>query len=68
MTREPNNEASEKLARLNKHWFICVENTAATSPIDIDEFCELMDDVCKRYNMRWCQAFWKEELMDRIKR
>jgi hypothetical protein len=66
MTREPNNEASDFINRFGKHWFICIENTAATSPLDIDELCGLLNNISKRYNVRWCQAVWKEDIMERL--
>jgi len=68
MTNEPNNKVSEKLDKETKKFFFAVEHTSATSPIDIDEFCSLMNVVCKKYNMKWCQAFWKDERMQRIRK
>jgi hypothetical protein len=66
MSKEPNNEASDCMNRFGKHWFLCVENTAKTSPMDIDEFCQLLNVVCDKYNLKWCQAVWNEDLMKRL--
>ena len=63
---EPNNEASKMLGKLGKHWFFAVESTSKTSPSDIDQFCELLEVVCTRYNLRWSQAIWKEDMMKKI--
>ena len=66
MVREPNNEASEKIAEQSRKWFFAVEHTAATSPIDIDDFCRLLSAVCNRYNMKWCQCVWRNKNMKQI--
>ena len=66
MAREPNNKASEEINKTAKKFFFAIEHTAATSPIDIDEFCDLLQDVCGRYNMKWCQCIWREQDMKRL--
>lgn len=68
MTKEPNNQASENINEFSKHWFFAVEHTSATSPIDINEFCLLLGVICKRYNLKWCQAIWKDDIMQRLER
>jgi hypothetical protein len=45
MAREPNNQASELMDRFGKHWFFCIENTAETSPMDLDDFVCLLNQV-----------------------
>ena len=66
--REPNNPVSEDVDNHIKQWFFAVEHTSQTSAIDIDDFCALLTDICPRYHLKWCQAVWKKEKMQRIKR
>lgn len=66
--KEPNNEASELMDRFSKGFFIAIEHTSATSPRDLDDFIDLLNsDILDRYNLKWCQAIWKDEKMERIK-
>lgn len=66
MTRHPETKASEEMHKTARKFFFAVEQTAKTSPMDIDEFSELLACVCERYNLRWCQAMWMDEQMQRI--
>jgi len=65
--KHPTNEASEKIHQVSRHWFFAVEHTPKTSPVDIEDFSYLLNALCKRYNLRWSQAIWKEDLMERLK-
>lgn len=56
-----------EMFKFNRQWFFAVEATSKTSPKDVEEFSALLEDVCKRYNLKWCQAVWKPKRMKRKK-
>jgi hypothetical protein len=45
--------------------FFALEHTKDTSENDVEDMCELLELICKRYHFRWSQAMWKEEGMQR---
>ncbi len=62
---EPNNKVSEEVMEKLKQRFFAIESTSKTSPIDIHEFCSLLNIIVKKYNLKWCQSFWNNEHMVR---
>jgi hypothetical protein len=63
MSKEPNNKASEEIDNFTKEWFIAIENTSETSPIDIDDFISLLNVVLPKYNLRFALCKWNNERM-----
>jgi hypothetical protein len=61
------NKSSRLKQIIDRHFFFAIETTSKTSIYDIEDFSELLEVICKRYNLKWCQTEWKTDIMKRIK-
>lgn len=62
------NQVSEQIKENNKRFFFAIEHTNKTSANDVEDMCELLELLTKKYNMKWCQAVWKDDTMSRLKK
>lgn len=43
--------------------FFALEMTKKTSEQDIEDMCVLLECIAKKYNFKWCQAFWSKKMI-----
>jgi len=48
---------------IQKKTFFCIEATAETSRKDFEDLLHYLNSgVVERFNCRWCQVFWKDNM------